>query len=752
MRNVKLDAIPADLVESVEVSKTLSANQEGEAIGGSVNLVTKSAGDRPYVSLLGMGGYTPIAGGRSLDQFDGTIGNRFGKDKRLGIMFGGSYDWNARGIDDQEPVPASNDFGDGRGPVPIFTNSDTREYWYDRTRFGYGGTLDYKLGDWSSLYLRGIFSQFKDDGQDWIYTANVGNPLTQTTADATGNEQFTHVTRKPSQRLFNMTAGARHAIGNSVLTYDISLGQARQTGFFPSASFNGPSAAFNTTFPAAGVRVPTFTVTNGVNIFDPTQYTLNSLSKGDDHTYERDIIGNVAFLKQYSVGSHASTFEIGFRARDGRKSELNVSQIFNQSTDPAAPLINMSGLLGTFTNSSYYFGKIPLGPVTNYQKIIAAFTANPTALVDDPSADLASTARSAFDTTERVTAGYVMNTINLGRVRLQAGVRIEGTQGSFLANSVPTSNGDVAGPITQVPGSQSYVDVLPSVQFQYRFGDDTILRAAYGIGIARPNFSDLPPFIVQTLDSKRPRASLGNPNLLPTHAQNFDLLMEKYLKPVGVIQAGVFYKFLTDPIFSAQTTVAANSLFFSNGVPILQTQPINGPSAHLFGFEMAWQQQLRFLPGLLNGAGVRANYSYTNSDATFAPNSFGGRTDHVPLQRQAPSNWNFDTTYDKKGLSARMGLTHNDANIFQYNFAVGQDLGPKGPNGDVYLYPHTQLDAQVSYWIPKGHGFQVVASGLNLTNEVFGFYQGSEKFPIQREYYNRTVSVGLRWTLAGEPK
>jgi len=41
---------------------------------------------------------------------------------------------------------------------------------------------------------------------------------------------------------------------------------------------------------------------------------------------------------------------------------------------------------------------------------------------------------------------------------------------------------------------------------------------------------------------------------------------------------------------------------------------------------------------------------------------------------------------------------------------------------------------------------------LNLNNEVFGFYNGSERYPIQREYYGGTVSVGLRWTLSPEPK
>ena len=232
--------------------------------------------------------------------------------------------------------------------------------------------------------------------------------------------------------------------------------------------------------------------------------------------------------------------------------------------------------------------------------------------------------------------------------------------------------------------------------------------------------------------------SAGNPNLIPTHAQNFDLLLEHYFKTVGIIQGGVFYKSLTDPIFSVNTTVPAGYPYAG----LTENAPINGPSAHITGFEAAWQQRLSFLPGALNGMGIRANYGYTTSRATF-PDGFG-RTDHPTLVRTAPNNWNVDVTYDKKGFSARMGLTHNDAYIWSYGSS-----GAKDPTGDTYLYPHTQVDAQVSYWIPRGHGTQAVVSLLNLNNEVFGFYNGAERYPIQREYYSRTVSAGLRWTLNG---
>jgi TonB-dependent receptor len=288
-----------------------------------------------------------------------------------------------------------------------------------------------------------------------------------------------------------------------------------------------------------------------------------------------------------------------------------------------------------------------------------------------------------------------------------------------------------------------YINAFPSVQAQYRITSNTILRVAYGMGIARPNFGSnfspgLAPLVIYdpTNNPTRP-VTAGNADLKPTHAQNFDVLIAHYLKNVGAIEGGFFYKYLTDPIYDVTITRPVAPY---QGLSELTA--LNGPSAHITGVEMSWQQRLTFLPGAMNGMGVRANYSYTTSRADF-PTGFG-RTDHPTLLRTAPNNWNFDVTYDKKGVSARMGLTHNDANLWSY----GGD-NSKTPSGDTYLYPHTQVDAQVSYWIPRGHGLQAVVSFLNLNDETFGFYNGAERFPIQREYYHRTISAGLRWTPFG---
>lgn len=742
IRNVKLDAIPADLVESVEINKTLSANQDADAIGGSVNLVTKTATNQPYVSLLGMGGYTPITGGRSLYQLAGTAGQRFGANKKFGALFGFSYDHNNRGIDDIEPGQAVNSLNNGGtflGPNSV----DLRNYHYDRSRYGFDGELDYRLAEMSSVYIRGLFSHFNDYGEDWIYTPGIStfidstnvNDLTANTCGITstsgvqgcGGETLSDVYRKPAQQLFSVQAGAHHVFGGMVLNYEIALSQANYTGGFSFVRFFGPGSSDNSV--AFGIDttnpfIPKFPVLNGVNVYDPATYSFGFGDTENDGIFERDAVGDISLSKQYSVGGHFSTFEVGFKGWDARKTSVIDRVDFNT---PFGSL-PMTPFLGTFRDNNYYFKNYTFGPVVSYPKILAAVTP------DGFTPNLANNLPNDWDISERIWAGYVMNSINLGKFRLQTGLRIESTDDVLHANNVTLNPDGSFASVTPVRTDNGYVNAFPSVQLQYRFSSDTLLRAAYGIGIARPNFQDLAPFNFFDQSASQPQTSRGNPNLKPTHAQNFDVLAEHYFGRLGMIQGGFFYKYLTDPIYNVTV---------SNGTVATL---INGPSARIAGFEAAWQQRLTFLPGALNGMGVRANYGYTTSRATFPTDS--ARTDHPTLVRTAPNNWNFDVTYDKKAVSARMGLSHNDGYIWSY----ATNNATRDPSGDTYLYPHTQVDAQVSWWLPHGRGLQAILSGLDLNNEVFGFYNGAERFPIQREYYGRTISAGLRWTLGGEPR
>ena len=204
VRQVRLDVIPADLVESVEINKTLAPNIDGDGIGGSVNMKTKTAGEFPTLNLYGIGGYNQILGGRYNDQFGGTVGHRFGKARKLGVLFGGSYDYNGRGIDNLQPSldPAST------FSKPLYTSNTIREYRYYRNRWGYAGTTDYKLGAFSSIYLKGLYSNLQDYGDKWYYSPA-----------ATGAAKFYTSSKRPDVSISNVALGGRHQLPASLLTW-----------------------------------------------------------------------------------------------------------------------------------------------------------------------------------------------------------------------------------------------------------------------------------------------------------------------------------------------------------------------------------------------------------------------------------------------------------------------------------------------------------------------------------------------------
>jgi len=731
VRQVKLDTIPAGIVESVEVNKTLSANQDAEAIGGSVNLVTKTAGDSPTLTVEGIGGFTPIVNTRYIGQLTGTGGERFGEGKRWGALFSVSFDYNGRGIDDLEPSP--NDTA-----APSYGSMDLREYRYHRKRYGLAGSLDRKLGDGAGLYLHYFYSDFRDYGDKWVYTLNDGS------APSYSNEN-----RAPDYRIGNLAIGGKHLFTNSWLAWELSAAASLQTAAAgnPGLDFqyNGPTTLSDgvtpicSNIPARDIHLPQFSpacTAPGTPFYDPNQWTLLDYSSTSGNTSQVNLQGAFSVGKNYRLAGHSSTFEFGFKVRNGHKGQNAYSPVYDNPS-AAAPL--MTQYLSGFTNPNYYFKDYRYGPVTTFSKVaddLNNLTSQGILTLDEGQTHLQSDA-SNFSLTERVSAAYAMNTIDFGRFRLQTGFRAEATQLNTLGYIVTNdANGNYVSTAPTLANNW-YWDPLPSVQLRYRINDDSDLRAVYGRGISRPNPYDTVPY-VELDESTHPYSyAFGNPNLQPEHANNYDLLYERYLKPYGEVQAGFFYKQLSDPIYYTQNLPGTSGQYAG----FITSTVINGTHAWLTGVEFAYIQHLGFMPGALSGCGISANYSWTTSNSGPLP----GRSDTPALQRQAPSTWNLSPTYDKGRFSTRLGASYNGASIFQYQYQAGgsPDLGPKGPAGDVYFFPHLQVDAQASYRVRKN--FTVLAQGLNLTNEVFGFYNGSPWYMIQREYYSRTYSFGLRW-------
>jgi len=745
VRQVKLDTIPAGIVESVEVSKTLSANQDGDAIGGSVNIRTKTAGDLPTLSLEGIGGFTPILNTRYVYQMTGTVGQRFGSSKKFGALFSGSYDYNGRGINDIEPTPDPN------FASPYYDSIDLRDYRYKRTRYGFGGSLDYKLGEGSGLYLHYFVSDFKDYGDKWVYTLNDG------ATSPPGTPKFSTSSRLPDYGIYNLAIGGKHVFTKSWLSWELSASRARQTAAAgnPGADFqyNGPTTLSDGVTPicsyvgAPNIHLPQFSpacTAPGTPFFDPNQWSLLDIDTTSGNTSQVNLQGAFSYARNYHLASHSSTFEFGFKVRNAHKGQDAYSPVYDNPS-AAAPL--MTQFLTGLSDPNYYFGAYKIGPFTGFGKITGDLNnlLNQGILSLDEGATHLGSDASNYDLTERVSAAYAMNTIEFGRFRLQTGLRIEATQldtrGYIVTNDV---NGNY---VSTAPATASawYWDPMPSVQLRYRITDDSDIRAVYGRGISRPDPYDTIPYVTLDQSSTPYSVGIGNPNLKPEHANSYDLLYEHYLKPFGEIQAGFFYKQLSAPIYYVDNpTLSPGDPYYNQYPGYHLDYIINGVNAKLYGMEAAYIQHLGFLPGGLNGFGVSANFSWTGSSAGTLP----VRNDNPALQRQAPLTWNFSPTYDKGRFSARLGTTYNSKSIFQYQWENNttedpSSFGPKGPAGDIYLYSHLQVDAQASYRVQKS--LTLLVQGLNLTDEVFGFYNGSPWYTIQREYYKPTYSFGLRW-------
>lgn len=763
VRNIKLDIIPSGLVDRIEVNKTLSANQDGDAIGGSVNLVTKTPSERPTLDIEGQGGYTNIIGGRWLDAFNSTFGQRFGDHKQWGFLLGGTYDWNGRGINDLEPGPGTITAPSGT-TYPYFAGADLRTYRYHRSRYGFAPELDYVLKPGSSIYFKGLYSDFHDFGETYVYSPSVGNTLQSVNGSQytfytpancpaglscnEGSMNYREYIRRPDQQIFSGLTGGRHDLTSTLITYEFAVSRAHNIGGqdFATTKFNGgpisqPSINFG--LDTSHLYEPKFPVLDGTNIYDPTQYALSSYTVPNYRSTQLNFQGAASLGRRYSVNQHYGTLEFGIKVRNAHKTQFENDYIY----DSPSVNITLNQVLSNFTNPTYYDKAYQFGPMSDYGKIVQQANANLSNLGYDLSASRVQSDPANFDANERVYAGYVMNTIGFDRLTIQAGLRFEATGDTYRANQVNLSNGNWVSTVP-ITGGGGYINALPSIQLQYRIQQNTNLRGTFGMGISRPNFSDIVPSQQVDPNFTPPTVVVGNPALKPTHAFNYDVLVEHYFRPYGILQAGFFYKTLSDPIYPTTTTITTGQF-----AGFHQQESINGPSGHITGIEAAWEQRLAFLPGLLSGFGVSANYSYSTSQVSFPLTFNGGRTDHPALPRQAPNNWNLGFTYDKSRFSMRFAASHNDASIYSYfwsNNGTPNDpvTGLKGPNGDQYLYAHTQYDIQGSYRLYKG--LSVVAYGLNLSNEVFGFYQGSTPYPIQREFYHPTYSVGMKWTSAGE--
>lgn len=743
VRQVDLWVIPGSLVGAVEINKTLSANQDGDAIGGSVNLQMRQAtSGRPTVELESQGGYNPIDGGQPWFRDDATVGKRFGANRRFGAMFSYSYDLNDIGTDDVEPVPNQDPLGTAE---TYFSEIAVQMYLYNHTRWGFGGSMDYKLSDNSDLFIHGIFTNFKDYGQKYTYDIVSATQSAPGVSNNDGSITYSTSVRRPNYQISDLFLGGNHVLTHTYFRWVAAVSHSRMGGaagnpgaqFAPINSSVGGTCIYT---PGPSIYRPQFPCASNDPIYDPTQYGLQNINLTTGQSSQINLQGSASMGINYHWGTHASTFEFGALVRNAHKGQYAFSPTYDNFAPNAVPPL-MSQFTTKFTNPSYYGGSYQFGPVTNFDLITKWLAQNPNALPLDEAVTHLNSDPGNYNLQERITAGYLMNTVDLGsKFHLQTGLRIEATNEDNTGYLVINDNNGNYLSTEPVHGSGSYVDFLPSAQLRYNADSNSDLRVVYGRGISRPNPYDLVPY--ETLDeTTTPNTeNIGNPALVAEHAEDFDVLYERFLPSVGMIEAGYFYKYLTQPLFQTQKIVP-NPFPNPQTEDVIQVQTVNGGHAYVQGVEFAYQQHLSFLPGVLSGARIDANVTYTNSKNY----DMQGRSDTPPLVGQAPWSFNINPSYATKRALVSMGISYDGPNIASYQYQDGVFGGVTGPYGDNYYFERTQIDAQASYYL--GKGFTVSASGENMNNALLGFYNGSKYHMTQREYYKPIYYGGIRWSL-----
>jgi TonB-dependent receptor len=691
IRYVALDVIPADLLEAIEVSKALTPDMDSDAIGGAVNLVTKQAPARTIFSLTAGLGYNDIVR-NGLQTFNAAAGRRFFNNK-LGALVSTSFFNTKRGSQNFE-----TEYDDGE-----LDTLETRDYRLTRRRFGINPVFDWKQSSTTEFFLRGIYNRYSDDEFRRFFTNAVGdNALERNLRD-----------RFEVQEIISGAFGGRHLI-NNILHTDFRVTYSYAEEAEPkniTSTFVQEDVDFAPNVSPTQID-PNNIQANPLNE-DLSQYVLDEQTRENNITNDREVTAAVNFaLPLRTLSTFSGVLKFGGKYRDRKKARNNeVLEIETEDDLFLSNVLDPNYRVRKFLDGRYNPGNAFVNPQVA-RDLTSQFPVEIEKNIEEDLAD--------FVAKEKISAGYVMAELMLGeRFMLLPGLRFEHTSNNYQSSQLLFDDeGDLAG-ITPITGRKDYNFFMPALHARYQLGANTNLRAAITRTLSRPNFVDVVPFqLILEEDSEIER---GNPDLNPTKSVNFDVLAEHYFNTVGVASAGFFYKRLTDNIFLSRFEEDRNGDTFDI------TQPLNGERASLWGIELAFSNQLRFLPKAFDGLGVYTNYTFTESSARIA-----GRNDG-PLPGQAKHSGNFAVFYEKFGFSGRLAFNYHG----QYIEEVGEDV-----TRDLFFDSHGQWDLSLSQRINRW--LRVYVDVLNLTNEPLRRFEGFKNRPVQEEYYRWWLTAGIK--------
>lgn len=783
-RTVSLDVIPSDLLESIEVTKTRTADMDGDIIGGSIELKSLSAFDRGGFSANFRleGSHNEIAGETSpkisagvtqLFDFAGGVDN-------FGVALAVNYFDRDVELTDIRSDNGLREVSDGVGEdILVPGELDPRYEVGTRERSGVTLNLDFRPSDNAEYYLRGTYTRLNDDDiriqQNWDLDDARGGELLSTGPGVQGVFEDVDIEKRvffqdKENEVTTLSLGGTNRIGLWTIDYSGTLSENKYRlpeGF--RGQFRVRDSITTWTADDEGYSASSIQGEGGGDR-DPTlleSYQLDQLLVIGDRRDDTIESLKLDFTRDMDFGGKPGLLKFGVKLSNREKKSDRTRASESNSFD-ALGNITLADV-AVFSPTDDYDG-FEFFPELDAARSLLRSLIPVAEGSGDPITTQANRTRRDFIVDEDVLSAYLMGKVDLtDRLRLTAGVRVEQTdwRGSgfevervnFDSDSTinPINPGEPPDDFTLAPISlvaeDDYTDVLPSLHLRYEPSHSVVIRASATQAIQRPAFNDAFPRrdILSGQDGEdgpfEREVDLGNPDLDPLEATMLDASVAWYPSEFTVLTAGVFYKdidnFFIDARFEGDD-VTLLGLPVGNGNASAAggfdeaTIVLNGDSAEVLGIELSYIQNFVFLPAPLDGLFVEANATFSESEANFGALIEAARDiegEDLPLPDQADTVGNLSVGWENAWFTFRSSWTYRDELLREISTS---------PEEDIVRKRHVTWDIGLNYRI--NDNYELYFDAINLSEaKDRDTLRGGSLGPVfeQIEAYGRTFQLGF---------
>nr|WP_319271966.1 TonB-dependent receptor [uncultured Draconibacterium sp.] len=707
-RSIQLDLIPSDMIQSIEVNKVVTADMDADAIGGSVNLVTKS---NPYSRRItgSVGGTYNALRSKVAPNFSLLYADRLFNNK-LGVTLAASVQDHMMGSDDLEAE--WNDEG-------IMKEMQVRTYLIERLRQSYSGALDYTFNANNKIEAKAMYNHRNDwENRYRVVYKDLDEDEAKIERQIKGGTNKD--ARLEDQRTYHFSLGGEHQFGALEMNWKGSYSKANEDRpnerylQYRIKNVEFSQNLLDTEKPQVIINTPEAQDFNSSWDFDELT---------EEHQYTEDI--DKKFKVDFKLPFQNGTSVLRFGAKYKGKSKNRDNDYYDYG-----PLDENGFNAGAFSNTvvktkdDFLAGDYVAGTFVDV-KYLSGLNLNSGEYEGELNLEELA---GNFDASEDVTAAYVRFDQSFGRLDVVAGLRVENTSINYSGKElILDEEGDVEDLVDTEEVDNNYTNVLPSLLLKYEIDRNTNIKASVTNTLARPKYIDLVPRV--QISNEDVEVEIGNPDLTPTTSWNFDLMAEHYFESIGLVSGGIFYKDISDFIVNG---IQSDYSYLGQTWEKF-TQPINAGDATLFGVEVAFQRQFDFLPGFLRQTGFYANYTYTKS--TVSNFQIEDREDDDLTLPGTPENTlNASLYYEGKKLSARLSYNYAGDFVEEYSDKAFED---------VYYDQVSYLDFNTSFHFNKN--FMVFTELNNILNTPLRYYQGESQYTYQAEYYDIRVNFGVKF-------